>query len=569
MSLMTLITISFRNLFRQRRRNILLGVAMAFGVMVMTISFSFSRGLSDNLLNKIIRYVAGHVKISFVEQGRYMLPIIRDRAHVEQIISQNIIGVRHVDEVITAFGRVLGNGKADVAMVVGISLEAGKEETKEFLDFFSIKEGRFEDLITPKVTNPIAICEQKAKDLHVRLGEQIRIRVSNVNGQTQTAIMTVAVIMKSQNMIMDFAMFTPMSDLKRIMGYQPYETGALQLTLDHPQTASKKADQLHRLLASEPAYIEGQIHSADVIVVPIQSGASMNRWVSISPGFDSDKVKGAVLGAELATKLKLKAGGKLIVSYQPKFESQLVQWELPIEQIVTPSLLAPNMILLKKEDFFAFYNYHLPQNDAPLKVSHDVLSTIQSKWILLKRSQTTTEATKRMQEIARNRSRQPVVDVASMYETASMVIKMESVLNGVTLLVSAILFFIIMIGVLNALRMTIIERTREIGTLRAIGMRKSMIRWVFMLEVLGLTFLSWCVGTLTAFIVMIGLSLIPFAPDNPLNMLMVHHHLYFIPSVLICLKTLGLILLFALATVILPARKASNLRPADALRHYN
>ena len=39
-----------------------------------------------------------------------------------------------------------------------------------------------------------------------------------------------------------------------------------------------------------------------------------------------------------------------------------------------------------------------------------------------------------------------------------------------------------MIGILNTLAIAIRERTREIGTLRAIGMQRRKVLWLFVLE---------------------------------------------------------------------------------------
>ena len=53
-------SLAFRNLIRQRRRNLLLGVAIAFGTMILILANSFSRGITDTLLNKIVVQMTGH-----------------------------------------------------------------------------------------------------------------------------------------------------------------------------------------------------------------------------------------------------------------------------------------------------------------------------------------------------------------------------------------------------------------------------------------------------------------------------------------------------------------------------
>ena len=44
-----LFNISFRNLVRQKRRNVLLGITIAFGAMVLVLANAFSHGISKVL----------------------------------------------------------------------------------------------------------------------------------------------------------------------------------------------------------------------------------------------------------------------------------------------------------------------------------------------------------------------------------------------------------------------------------------------------------------------------------------------------------------------------------------
>lgn len=46
-----LLNLSLRNLLRQKRRNIMLGVAIGIGVAILTMAGSFSRGISDIMFN--------------------------------------------------------------------------------------------------------------------------------------------------------------------------------------------------------------------------------------------------------------------------------------------------------------------------------------------------------------------------------------------------------------------------------------------------------------------------------------------------------------------------------------
>jgi ABC-type antimicrobial peptide transport system permease subunit len=143
------------------------------------------------------------------------------------------------------------------------------------------------------------------------------------------------------------------------------------------------------------------------------------------------------------------------------------------------------------------------------------------------------------------------------------------VLNIITISAVLILFFIILLGVVNTLRMTIRERTREIGTVRAIGMQRGDVRNMFILETFFLTLFSSGAGLLLGFGAMRLLSLITFTiQDNPLGMLLVNSHLYFLPTFSGVAGSVLLIIAIAVCTAFFPARRAANMPPAKALGHF-
>ncbi|MBU0995862.1 MAG: FtsX-like permease family protein [Proteobacteria bacterium] len=160
------------------------------------------------------------------------------------------------------------------------------------------------------------------------------------------------------------------------------------------------------------------------------------------------------------------------------------------------------------------------------------------------------------------------LDIRTMHETASNIIKLEKVLNLITFLAVIILFFIILIGVVNTLRMTIKERTREIGTIRAIGMRRSDVRNLIITETFLLALFSTITGTVLSFAIMELSQAWEIHASSFMNILLVDHRLYFLPSALSILFNMSLILLITVITAYFPSKNAANKTVADALRHF-
>jgi putative ABC transport system permease protein len=150
-----------------------------------------------------------------------------------------------------------------------------------------------------------------------------------------------------------------------------------------------------------------------------------------------------------------------------------------------------------------------------------------------------------------------------------MIINLQYVLNFIAMAAILILFIVILIGIVNTLRMTIRERTREIGTNRAIGMLRNDVVNSFVGEILLLAIISCTVGLLAAFSLMELFSLVQFnLEDNPLSILFIDGHLHFVPRISLILLSFYVISAICFCVAFFPSRKASRMSVAGALRHY-
>ena len=74
------------------------------------------------------------------------------------------------------------------------------------------------------------------------------------------------------------------------------------------------------------------------------------------------------------------------------------------------------------------------------------------------------------------------LDVTSWEDELSFMMWTLQALQGLTAVLIVILIAIVVIGIMNTMWIAIRERTREIGTLRAIGMQRARRAWMFLLE---------------------------------------------------------------------------------------
>jgi len=578
---MLLLRLSLRNLLRQKRRNILLGSAMAIGVAILITANSFSHGISDIMFNKIMRYVTGHVAVRFNERGGVMREIFRDRQRVWDAVKGEPL-IEEADEAIGTFSRAIGNGRSDNIMLIGVDTQKtlSAKAINELEESFRMAEGKWEDLRRTDVENPVIVAEEKARYLNVKRDDTIRVRFRSMFGQDQAARLTVVGISRNDNIFMQGVVFLDRDRAKDLLGFRPWETGSINITIKDPQkNARALADRIHGRLAPGLAVIYASAGGRPAQVLGFRTDDAnkekLKGVMKLSSG-SWDKVlrkDGVVLPAALARQLGVSAGGKIRLAYPRKFETAPREAVLTVTAVCASGCPGPAAVLLNDAGFYDLYYEDMPAGPAAgartFSAEGPWAELLAPEWVLLNRTNNTDDYKKKYQDIAKNKWKGTTIDVSTMYETASDILKMEGVLNLITVSAVLVLFFIILLGVVNTLRMTIRERTREIGTVRAIGMQRRDVRNMFLLETLLLTLFSSAAGLLLGFAVMKGLALITFHPhDNPLGMLLVNGHLYFLPTFSGVAGSVLLIVLIAVGTAWFPARRAAQLSPAKALGHF-
>jgi putative ABC transport system permease protein len=157
-------------------------------------------------------------------------------------------------------------------------------------------------------------------------------------------------------------------------------------------------------------------------------------------------------------------------------------------------------------------------------------------------------------------------NVGNLNDYMDMVGQIVSILNGIALGVFFIMLLITMVGLMNTFRMIMIERTREIGTMRAIGMLKKDISKLFLLEGLILALRGVVFGIAAELVVGTIIKMIRFADGSRFAIILNQGHIA-VPVVFSNLVMItAIIVVITLLAVWSPARKAARLQPADALR---
>ncbi len=116
------------------------------------------------------------------------------------------------------------------------------------------------------------------------------------------------------------------------------------------------------------------------------------------------------------------------------------------------------------------------------------------------------------------------------------------------------------IGLMGALSISVVERTKEIGVLRAIGARTRTILGMFVMEGVMQGWLSWMIAVLLSFLVAKPVS-------DTLGMIILHFPLDYRYNVQAVLIWLVIVLVIAVLASILPARHATRVSVRDSLAY--
>jgi putative ABC transport system permease protein len=573
--------ISLRNLIRQRRRNILLGICMAVSMCILVLVFAFTSGITDILFNKVLVYMSGHIRMEMTENTNHFNTIIRDTDRFKQIAEQTVDGIGEIYHEMGAFVRCLGNGKTTNVVLIGMPID-GLDDP--FIQQMKMVDGSVEDVLLNTEEDAIGLFQQTADDLNVKLGDAVKVRLHTVSGQVQSAVLTIRAIAESQSMFMDMVTFMREDRCRELLNMREQESIGIVMnmkSLENPASVIGKADKLHAALKPDIAGITAAVTSANgeselnlfALHTDDENEALYSDFFVINKG-NVDELKaeesGVLLSEQKAEELGVVPGDTLSFSYRPRFDQTDRAGELKVVAVFKAgSSELEHTAFVHEEVFYNNYFAYLPEVEPGFAEDHPLAPALVLQYILLDRTADTDAYMKKYQDVRKGEWKGAVLDVSTMYETASMVIGMQYALNFIGMAAVFVLFIVILIGVVNTLRMSIRERTREIGTNRAIGMQKMDIVNTFVSEIFFLTLISCVIGLILAFGLMELFSMFIFQlGKNPLTMLLVDGHLHFVPRISLIILSAYLITCISFCIAFFTSRRASRMSVADALRHY-
>lgn len=159
------------------------------------------------------------------------------------------------------------------------------------------------------------------------------------------------------------------------------------------------------------------------------------------------------------------------------------------------------------------------------------------------------------------------LDLTTWKDELSMLEWTVKTFDTVTMLLTSILLVIIIVGVMNTLWISIRDRTREIGTLRAIGMGRGRVMVMVLLEVAVLSLVATTLGSSLGVLVSSGLNAAEIPVSQGFQIFLMSDTLRLAPNLASVAKTIIFIPTVITALALIPAMRAARMKPITAIHH--
>jgi ABC-type lipoprotein release transport system permease subunit len=173
----------------------------------------------------------------------------------------------------------------------------------------------------------------------------------------------------------------------------------------------------------------------------------------------------------------------------------------------------------------------------------------------------------KFQAVAREPWTGQKLDVTTWQDEISFMKWTVDALNALSFLLIFVLLVIISVGIMNTLWIAIRERTREIGTLRALGMQRSWVLMMFVLEGFLLGLISAGGGAVLGLLASAGVNALHLRLPVEVQLFLMADTLHLSAQPLAVLGSIALITTSTTLVSLIPSFLAARMRPVTAMHH--
>lgn len=314
-------------------------------------------------------------------------------------------------------------------------------------------------------------------------------------------------------------------------------------------------------LSGKAMIVSGGVNRAINIVGIVPAGneriSSLSKSVALGRFLDPDREDQILIGLSLADALGSVVGDTVAVISPAGIERSLTQFYQPkVQKFVVGGIYQSQN--KDYDGYYAFVNLPAAQYlfaSPGSAVSPDMVNGIDAKLYDIGKS---SEVKSKLEETL------PGDRIDTWYDLHKDLYQMMTIERIVAYIVLSLIILIAAFNILGSLTMTVIEKRREIGVLKAMGATQSGIMRIYLFEGMLVGFLGSIVGLILGFGV--GEAQIKY------HLFKLDTNVYIIPALPVSMHIVDFIVVGLIALVICslaalyPAKRASRIDPADAVR---
>ncbi|MGD1832365.1 MAG: ABC transporter permease [Sphaerochaetaceae bacterium] len=435
-----ILKIAYRNVKRQKRRSNLLGLAIAFGVMMIVLVNGLTSGLIDNTMRNFETLLGGHVYIS----GDVMLS---NKKVVNRITQVEIVDavLPSVDSYVKEYqkrsaieGKFIFRSNVSQQVVYGIDWD----EEQNLIESLKIVQGSMDGI---RDEHAIVIPEKAAEELGIVIGEEFLISFENVTGQANVGTFVLKATYEDVSGLGFTASYSDIGYINSLLSLEENEFQALSLVLYDMNMMDPVAAMIEEGIAEQGGYLKPESDEDE-------NDPQSQMQAMFSSGVDEE-----------------------------------------------------------------------PWDDTRF-------------------------------------------EVGTLNDFMDAVTQIVAILQGIALGVFLVMLLITMVGLINTFHMIMIERVKEIGTMRAVGMLRRDVSKQFIAEGMILALRGAFFGIAAAIVISLIVSLFTIPPESDFGFILNNGKISIIIEPLSVLMILIIVSVVTLIAVWRPSRKAAKMSPADALR---
>ncbi|MBM4371538.1 MAG: FtsX-like permease family protein [Deltaproteobacteria bacterium] len=238
-----LVLIAVRSLLANRRRNLLLGGAIAGVTLLLTLLGAVGAGIQHTMIEAGTALISGHVNVAgfYKISSARVAPVLTDRARLLRIVSQEVPGSRLVVDRTRGFGKLVSETDSVQAGLTGIDIT----RDREILRVVQVVEGDVEGLARPRT---VMLYEDQAERLGVGVGRSVTITAPVLRGRNNSIDVEVVAIARELGLLSLMNCYVSHDTTAELYLLDPDTSGVIQVRLDDPADSDTVAEHLRAAL---------------------------------------------------------------------------------------------------------------------------------------------------------------------------------------------------------------------------------------------------------------------------------------------------------------------------------